>query len=581
MSQDEEFIELDFTMLYEGVEVEAKLARGKDGQGALPKSLWDSYSAFANTRGGVLLLGVKEEEGRELTPVGVGNPKKLVRDFWNSVQNPSTVNVNVLSEQDMSIQEHDGVHIVVINVPQAGRSQRPVYKGTNPFQGTYKRLDDGDYKCTEEEVRRMIAEAGSQTQSDRILEHSSIEDLDMGTVRRFRLRLRDTKPEHPFLNGDDVEFLHHVQALRTDRRTNERGVTLSGLLMFGKHSSILEYLPDHFLDYQEYLDEGLERWSHRVCSDGSWSGNLYDFYIEVVRRLHAGVQVPFQLTEGLWRQDETNVHGALREALANCLSHADHEGRGGLVIKRTSDRYVFSNPGRLRLPVETIMAGRESDPRNPILHKCFLLVGIAERSGVGMFKILRAWSEQDWHRPVLQEELAGQERTILTLDMMSLLPEEAVEAVEQLIGAAQFAGLTPEQRAILITAYMEDAVDHGRMKQDLDLHSQDLTRAFQKLLRRGFLEIVDREGSVKYALRARTDSSQSADEFSQSSGDVSQSAGEPSQSSPKLSKALPMRLKLRRRFDASPQGQSKIEHGPNRRGSNMRSWSFVESLPSH
>ena len=54
----------------------------KEAKGGLPDSLWESYSAFANTDGGVILLGVREMDGR-LTVSVVANAKKLIKEeIW-------------------------------------------------------------------------------------------------------------------------------------------------------------------------------------------------------------------------------------------------------------------------------------------------------------------------------------------------------------------------------------------------------------------------------------------------------------------------------------------------------------------
>jgi len=58
--------------------VEFKLAKG-----GVPASFWESYSAFANTDGGVIMLGVKEDNGKH-SVVGVTNANKLVADVWNA-----------------------------------------------------------------------------------------------------------------------------------------------------------------------------------------------------------------------------------------------------------------------------------------------------------------------------------------------------------------------------------------------------------------------------------------------------------------------------------------------------------------
>lgn len=477
----------DLSTLYEGIDVEAKEAQGRDGQGAVPKSVWDTYSAFANTYGGIIILGAQEDEtDGHLGPVGIGDPEKVKREFCATLQNPQKVNRNILRERHFKIVQQQGCRILMIEVPRAKREERPIYLGPDPYKGTYKRLDDGDFLCSRDEVQRMFAEASPHPLSDRTLEGTSIDDLEPSTIKRFRLRFRDVKPEHPFLDGSDEEMLEQLQVLREGPHGEEGCVTVSGLVMFGKLPKIERHLPQYFLDYREYLGDP-NRWSHRICTDGTWSGNLYDFYTQVIRRLHRDLDVPFRLDEESRRVDETVVHEALREALANTLSHADHETRGSILIERHYDRYLFSNPGRLRLPVQDVMRGGESDPRNPTIHKMFLLLGVAERAGSGVPEILKAWDTQHWRRPLLVEELEPVERTKLTLHMASLLPDEAVKEVERLIGDHAFASLTHAQRIILVTTCVEQDVDHGRLSQLLDMHSRDLTLALQKLVERDYL----------------------------------------------------------------------------------------------
>lgn len=54
--------EKDLKALSESEELEFKLAQGKDGRGKLPDDFWPTYSAMANTRGGYVVLGVKEKK---------------------------------------------------------------------------------------------------------------------------------------------------------------------------------------------------------------------------------------------------------------------------------------------------------------------------------------------------------------------------------------------------------------------------------------------------------------------------------------------------------------------------------------
>ena len=94
----------------------------KKALGGLPKSIWETYSAFANTHGGIILLGVEEWADKSLHTVDLPDPDRLIKEFWDIVNNPNKTSVNVLSSKDVFVQEVDGNHIVVINVPRAERS---------------------------------------------------------------------------------------------------------------------------------------------------------------------------------------------------------------------------------------------------------------------------------------------------------------------------------------------------------------------------------------------------------------------------------------------------------------------------
>ena len=130
----------------------------KKALGGLPHSLWETYSAFANTLGGVILLGVEELKDKSLHAVDLPQPEKLVAEFLDILQDESKVSVNLLRPQHIKIEEIDGKSIIVIIVPRAKYAQRPVYVGGSACTGTYRRNGEGDYKCTREEVQAMFAQ---------------------------------------------------------------------------------------------------------------------------------------------------------------------------------------------------------------------------------------------------------------------------------------------------------------------------------------------------------------------------------------------------------------------------------------
>lgn len=139
---------------------ENKRIEAKKATGGLPRSIWETYSAFANTSGGVILLGVLEDKkDRTLYPVDLPDPQRLIAQFLDGVNDLRVVNKNILAKKDVRIDVVDGKEIVVIRVPRAKRIEKPIYIGGNPFIGTYKRVLDADIRCDEDEVKKMLADA--------------------------------------------------------------------------------------------------------------------------------------------------------------------------------------------------------------------------------------------------------------------------------------------------------------------------------------------------------------------------------------------------------------------------------------
>jgi predicted HTH transcriptional regulator len=187
--------------------------------------------------------------------------------------------------------------------------------------------------------------------------------------------------------------------------------------MFGYDYEITNECPNYFLDYQEHFETDPSiRWTDRVnSSTGEWSGNLFDFFYKVATRLTQNVKRPFKLAaDGFTRIDDTDVHKAIREALANSLVNADYYGRRGLVIKNYLDRIEISNPGSFRVPLADAIGGGVSDPRNAVILKMFNLIDIGERAGSGIPNIYSVWKSMGTGQPTYLETYEP-DRVTLTL----------------------------------------------------------------------------------------------------------------------------------------------------------------------
>lgn len=308
------------------------------------------------------------------------------------------------------IHEVDGKKIISIEIPRAGRSDKPVYIDGNPLTGSYRRNGEGDYKCTKDEVQAMTRDASIKTQDMLVLEEMSLDVFDYDSVHRYRIRMKNYRPGHVWEELEDVEFLYKLGAVGRSA-DGKLHPTTAGLLMFGFEYEIVKEYPNYFLDYQEKLDSDT-RWTDRiVSSSGDWSGNIYDFYFRVYNKIVQDVKLPFRL-EGGNRIDDTPVHKTLREALANCLINADYYGRQGIVVIKEKASFHFSNPGGFRIDIEAAKSGGISDPRNVALIKMFNMVNVGERAGSGIPNIFMVWSKQGWPVPEIEETLEPERITL-------------------------------------------------------------------------------------------------------------------------------------------------------------------------
>ena len=385
----------------------------KKATGGLPNSLWETYSAFANCYGGVIILGLKETTDKTWRTTGLKDADKLLKSFWDTINNRQKVSINLLRDSDVKV-HHIGEDVVlVIYVPMAKREQKPVYINDDLFGSTFRRNHEGDYHCTKLQVKAMLRDQTENTCDMNVLDDVEMDELNAETIQSYRHRHRTLKPAHPFGGLDDNEYLRKIGAAAisdTDKRLHP---TAAGMLMFGDEFNIVRHFPEYFLDYREVLDPTI-RWTDRLhSSSGEWSGNLCDFYFRVYNKITQDIKVPFK-TQGGDRIDDTPVHEALREALANCLINADFYVNCGIVVRKEVDKIVFENPGYIRTGKEQMRLGGVSDPRNKSLMKMFNLISIGERAGSGVPNIYKIWAEENYEDPVI-DEMFDPDRTKLSL----------------------------------------------------------------------------------------------------------------------------------------------------------------------
>lgn len=382
----------------------------------VPTSLWETYSAFCNTVGGTIILGIEEKKEENLI-LGVENSDDMLKNIWNTLNNKNKVSHNALEDSDLYKLEIEDKTIIIMNIKEVPNSEKPVYLNGD-LKEIYIRQGEADKKATFDEIRNFISDATPKT---RLIKNFSFDDLDLKTVKNFKSLVEEKYPNNKYNEMDEESFLKQIGAIRKDRKTNEYKLTEGCLLFLGKYLSITDYFSKYHLDFF-YRGRDNERWLDRVNSDEPKYGemNIFNFYNIVFEKIKINLKEKFELNEEKQRiVNFGNLEEAIREALVNTLIHADYSCNFPKVKVEMYEGWIyFENSGRMLITVDEYLEGGHSKLRNDNLVKLASLCGMAERQGFGGVKIYKTAEELSYQTP---EIITNPEETTLKLWTLGIL----------------------------------------------------------------------------------------------------------------------------------------------------------------
>lgn len=501
----------------------------KEAASDLPKSLWETYSSFANTIGGTIVLGIKEHRNKSVEAGkfeirGVGDADKMLKTFWDTI-NSDKVSRNILVDEDVECVNYEDKTLLIVHVPQANYTMRPIYINKNLIGGTFKRNYEGDYHCTDDEVKSMLRDANENGNDGVLIEHYDMNDIDLPTLHAYRNRFEVRNVDHAFNQLDDKDFLRNMGGYTTDRSIRREGLTMAGLLMFGKGLSVRDRFDNLRMDYidKTNLVDDI-RWSDRLTYDGMWENNLYNFFTRVVPKLTADLKRPFRL-EGLERIDDTPVHKAVREGMTNMIIHADLCITGVLKVEKYDKEFVFSNPGSLKLPIADIMRGGNSKARNPRIQNMLRMIGYGDNIGSGYPTILKTWKEQNWRKPTLLDRTELRQ-VDLTLPMISLLPKTVLEEMKHYYGSAVYDLLTANEQQILAYVWNGDSISNIELQQLLGLNSIEAGKLLHQMVKKGLMNQNNKNRWTIYTIHKEQVANESMEKSKEKSMEKSEEKSE-------------------------------------------------------
>ncbi|KMQ51968.1 ATPase AAA [Chitinispirillum alkaliphilum] len=394
----------------------------KEARTAIPKSAYESVSAFANTEGGHLVFGVKKD-GSDFEVVGVIDVDKIQNDFLTSLRQKEKINQPVDVQENLhTIESKD---LLVFYIPESSRTQKPVYlNGT--ITRSYLRKGACDVKCTQDEIHRLLRDASTERYDSEALSDFSADNFyDEGSVRWYRNIFNQKHPgRHETLS--DADFLLEWGFLK--EISGKTTPTRAAVLFFGKARYVRQVVPRAIVDYQrintrfeEWIPE--KRWDDREV----FEENLIQTWLGLLEKYSRISEKPFSVDGSTMRRgDNPPDYITFRESAINLLMHQDYGDHTRMpVVQFFVDRTIFKNPGDAFATKEELLEPGTKEVRNPAIVNAFRRIGLSDQAGTGIRSIFQSWADLGNVPPEVNNDKS--EKTFeLILAKEKLLSEEQV-----------------------------------------------------------------------------------------------------------------------------------------------------------
>ena len=459
---------------YEWKDIEFKEAR-RD----VPKNAYETVSAFANTEGGHLVFGVRQN-GDEFEVVGVLAVDKVQSDFLTTLRQTNKISVVLDVKEELHRQGDAG--LLVFYVPEASRAEKPVYLDGN-INRSFVRKGSSDIRCSVNERDRFLVDAAPERFDSRAIERDPETAFDGACVRWYRETYERRPGNRSRADLSDLDFLDEMGLLA--ERDGRRIPTRAAVLMFGCNAAFRQLLPRPVVDCQRFAlsrdnaDTGA-RWDDRTVLDENlirtWRA-LVDWYERFAER-------PFRIDSTTFQRDDTPPdYLAYRESLVNLLIHQDYSDQGRKAeVRHYADQTVFWNPGDAFTAAADLVEPGEKEVRNPRIVTAFRRIGLSENAGWGLRDIFRNWQQLGNVPPRITND-KGRKCFELVL-----LKEELLSERQRLFQAELGVHLTDEQARAFAFICRDGKATLSQLKAVTGLPAAETVAVADRLVTQGLVE---------------------------------------------------------------------------------------------
>jgi ATP-dependent DNA helicase RecG len=341
------------------------------------KAFYKTISAFANTKGGIILLGVDKNSN----PVGIELSTRFLEDLTNRI-------VNKLSlYPEIETIDIEGKRVITVRVVHSGYLVS--YEGRY-----YERIGNTTREMNQQKLKVLLLKGKPW---DSIITDISLEEIDSDSVKNFiHLAVNNNRLTNVSLNEPQQIILEKLDLLVDGKLTN------GAVLLFGNNPQ------KHFINL--CIRIGRFKTETTIIDDKWVKGNLFQQFEETIKIIKQFISVRYDI-KGIERQDIWDYPiTAIREALLNALTHRDYFNIANFIVIKVYDDHIwFSNPGGLPegITIGQLKKPHQSYLRNPLIAKVFYLAGFIEQYGSGTVRMVNWMKEAALPEPGYKEEMGG------------------------------------------------------------------------------------------------------------------------------------------------------------------------------
>ncbi|GMV30592.1 MAG: hypothetical protein AMXMBFR59_27170 [Rhodanobacteraceae bacterium] len=443
----------------------------KEATWAAPKDSLETVSAFANTAGGHLVFGVKQNNG-SFTITGVTNADDVQNTFLGWVRDPNKI--SVLLPINGSVHDLAEGTVLAFYVPEAKRNEKPVSIDRAPHKAFIRRGGRDD-TCTRDELLRFIRDASGTRYDVEPLDVDTSRCFDEASVRWYRTRFAASNPGKDTAT-DDTTFLRNWGFL-----VEQGGVlrpTRAAVLVLGSGEYVRQVLPRMAVDVQFYRNACAEydsavRWADRLTVED----NLIKAWQSIVEFYFRHSERPFGVDAATMRRDDDPPdYISFREAAINLLIHQDFGDTTRVpVIRFFRDQTEFFNPGDAFASREQLLDPGDKEVRNPSVVNAFRRIGLSDQGGTGVRAIFDSWRRLGYLPPEIENHKA--EKSF----RLRLRKEKLITEAQLLAQASLGAHLSANEADVFAYLTRKGQIDLIDVKALTGLSGADARQLLQRL----------------------------------------------------------------------------------------------------